>query len=233
MDDLANIEPRQVKVLTLPDMAFLAFLLFCMVCVAWVGRLAYQEGMHNEGTKRNGELWAKWFTQAGQDRGKAGYELASCSVSALPVATPVATQAAPVNPSPSAEPSTEPTAEAKPAVRSEPLAPTSPASPVLVPTPRTWGPCLKALTTQGGPLANMVNPFSSKPIALVAKCDMADRSLAGNLMLEKIQATPPGSAVPTINSPLTESDPIDQKMQVRITVCDKGAYPIRIAELEF
>ncbi|MEI7535772.1 MAG: hypothetical protein WCJ76_01105 [Comamonadaceae bacterium] len=229
MDDLAPTQANKVKVLTLPDMLFLAFLVFSMVCVAWVGRLAYQEGMHNEGTKRNGELWAKWFTQAGQDRAKANYEPASCSISALPVVTPVATQATPVNPNPSAEPS----AETQPAAKSEALTPTSPASPPLVPTPRVWGPCLKALTTQAGPLANMLNPFSNKPIALVAKCDMADRSLAGNLMLEKIQATPPGSAIPTINSPLTESDPIDQKMQIRITVCDKGAYPIRIAELEF
>ena len=229
MDDLANTKPRQVKVLTLPDMTFLAFLLFCMVCVALVGRLAYQEGMHNEGTKRNGELWAKWFTQAGQDRAKANYEPASCSVSALPVVTPVATQAAPVNPSPSAEPN----AEVKSVVKSDPLTPTSPTSPTLAATPRTWGPCLKALTTQGGPLADMVNPFSHKPIALVAKCDMTDRQLAGSLVLEKIQPTPPGSAIPTINSPLAESDPIDQKVQIRITVCDKGAYPIRIAELEF
>jgi len=52
-------------------------------------------------------------------------------------------------------------------------------------------------------------------------------------MLEKIVATPPGSAIPFVNSPLTESDQIDQKMQIRVTVCDKGAYPIRISELEF
>jgi hypothetical protein len=229
MDDLSNSKPHQVKVLTLPDLVFMVFLLFFMVCVAWVGRLAYQEGMHNEGTKRNGELWAKWFAQAAQDRGKAGYEPASCSVSALPVVTPVATQAAPVNPNPSAEPSIE----AQLPVKSEALTPTAPSTPLLVPTPRTWGPCLKALTTQGGPLANLVNPFNSKPIALVAKCDMTDRLLTGSLVLEKIQPTPPGSAIPTVNSPLTESDPIDQKMQIRITVCDKGAYPIRIAELEF
>ena len=229
MDELANTQPAQVKVLTLPDMVFVAFLLFCMVCVALVGRLAYHEGMHNEGTKRNGELWAKWFTQAGQDRGKADYQPAPCGVNAEPVVTPVAAQAAPVNPSPSAEPSTE----AKPVAQSETPTLTSSASPLLTPTPRTWGPCLKALTTQGGPLANMVNPFSHKPIAVVPKCDMTDRQLAGSLVLEKIQPTPPGSAIPTVNSPLTESDPIDQKMQIRITVCDKGAYPIRIAELEF
>ena len=29
------------------------------------------------------------------------------------------------------------------------------------------------------------------------------------------------------------ADVIEQKLQLRVTVCDKGAYPIRIAELDF
>ena len=55
----------------------------------------------------------------------------------------------------------------------------------------------------------------------------------GAIVLEKMIATPPGSAVPVINSQLVDSDAIDQKLQLRVTICDKGSYPIKIAELEF
>ena len=227
MDDLINTQSAKGTILTLPDIVFLAFLVFSMISVAWVGRLAYQEGMNNEITKRNGELWTKWFTQAGLDRGKVSYEFAPCAAGAVQVVMAVAPEATPVYPD------SAPSLETSPKIKLGPQMPAPSDTPVLTPVPRTWGPCLKALTAQGGPLVDTVNPFTRKPIALVAKCDMADRRLAGGLMLEKIQATPPGSAIPTVNSPLIESDPIDQKMQVRITVCDKGAYPIRIAELEF
>ena len=94
-------------------------------------------------------------------------------------------------------------------------------------------PCLKEITSPDGPLANTINPFTKKPLLIVTKCDMADRALAGSIALEKIMPTPPGSAIPFINTPLIDTDPIDQKMPIRITMCDKGAYPIRIAEVEF
>ena len=174
------------------DIAFLIFLFVAMLGIGWVGHLAYNEGLKVEVTKRNGEAWAKWFSSAGADRGKAGYEPRECAGGFVPLSEP----------------------------------PT-----VLV--PRTWGPCLKAISTQGGPLADKYNPFSKKPIAIVAKCDMANRALAGAMALEKTIPTPPGSAVPFISSPLMESDSIEKKMQIRITMCDKGAYPIHIAELEF
>jgi hypothetical protein len=55
----------------------------------------------------------------------------------------------------------------------------------------------------------------------------------GSIVLEKMVATPPGSAVPVINSQLIDTDPIDQKMQLRVSICDKGSYAIKIAEFEF
>lgn len=227
MDDLTRNQSPPGPRLTLPDMFFLIFLVFSMVSVVWVGRLAYQEGMNNEITKRNGELWTKWFTQAGLDRSKASYEPAPCTAGAQQLVMPVAPEARPVIP--------ESTSSSKTGQKIDlaPWMPTPTAAALLTPVPRTWGPCLKALTTQGGPLAETVNPFTRKPIALVAKCDMADRRLAGGMVLEKTMPTAPGSAIPFISSPLIESDQIDQKMQIRVTVCDKGAYPIRIAELEF
>jgi hypothetical protein len=55
----------------------------------------------------------------------------------------------------------------------------------------------------------------------------------GQIVLEKLTPTPPGSAVPIINSQLVDTDPIDQKIQVRLSVCDKGAYAIKISEFEY
>jgi hypothetical protein len=205
------------------DITFLIFLFVAMLGIGWVGHLAYKEGLKMEVTKRNGEAWAKWFSDAGVDRGKAGYELSACATGFLPLEA--ITQ--PTAPAPLTQ--TDVLDEIKP----ETLAPVLKVAPPPTLVPRTWGPCFKAISTQGGPLAEKYNPFSQKPIAIVAKCDMADRGLAGAMTLEKTLPTPPGSAIPFISSPLTESDSIEQKLQIRITMCDKGAYPIRIAELEF
>jgi hypothetical protein len=205
------------------DIAFLIFLFVAMLGIGWVGYLAYKEGLKVEVTKRNGEAWAKWFSDAGVDRGKVGYEFSACATGFLPIEA--------ITPPTATAPHTQTDVldETKP----ETLAPVLKVAPPPALVPRTWGPCFKAISTQGGPLAEKYNPFSQKPIAIVAKCDMADRGLAGAMTLEKTLPTPPGSAIPFISSPLTESDSIEQKLQIRITMCDKGAYPIRIAELEF
>ena len=225
MDNVVATPLAKGNNLTKSDIAFLAFLAIAMVCVGWVGRLAYIEGMNNEITKRNGESWAKWFTQAATDRGNANFQPQECASTTEQVVKAVASMAAVA--------SASPTSEIGAPLTTGP-AMTSPAPPpVLNPTPRSWGACLKALTAPGGAFGNMVNPFTKGEITMIPKCDMQDRSLAGGVMLEKIVATPPGSAIPFVNSPLTESDQIDQKMQIRVTVCDKGAYPIRISELEF
>lgn len=207
------------------DIFFLCFLFVVMLGVGWVGHLAYKEGKKMEVTKRNGEAWVKWFTQAGHDRSKEGYELSAC-------ATGFVLSVLPAKPSALAAPAlVETGAEITPKPS---LPPHSTAvTPPSAPTPRTWGPCFKALSTQGGLLADKYNPFSQKPLVIVAKCDMADRALAGEMALEKSLPTPPGSAIPFINSPFIESDSIEQKMQIRVTMCDKGAYPVRIAEIEF
>jgi hypothetical protein len=98
---------------------------------------------------------------------------------------------------------------------------------------RQWGACLNGLTDEEGPLKNQVNAFSGQPFAVVAKCDFADRSTVGALVIEKLSPTPPGSAVPFVVSPLSVSDPIDGVLALRVAVCDKGAGPIKIGEAEF
>ena len=99
--------------------------------------------------------------------------------------------------------------------------------------PNTWGGCLEAILMQSNMKA-LDNPFRDG-IALdfAPACNPDDRSLAGNIVIEKITATPPGSAIPTIISPITPDVVIDQKIQVRVSVCDKGAYAVKVAEFEF
>lgn len=96
----------------------------------------------------------------------------------------------------------------------------------------TWGPCLEHLKTQTD-FKQMVNPFFGEAPQFIPACVPSDASLTGMIVIEKSIPTPPGSAVPVITSQLVETDPIDQKLQLRVSVCDKGSYAIKIAEFEF
>ena len=198
---------------TLTDWIFLVSMAVMLALVAWVGELSYQEGMKTEVTKRNGEAWAQWFTETSAERFKEDFGLQACAGG--PTRATAATSEGSVTTSNEA-----------------PSADTSTVASTLAPQ-RNWGECLKYLTTPPGSLAGLRNPFFHEPINIVAKCEPNDRSLVGALVLEKLVPTPPGSPIPFVASPLVESDMIDAKLQVRVTVCDKGAYPIRVAEVEF
>ena len=101
------------------------------------------------------------------------------------------------------------------------------------PATQIWGNCFESITTPEGPLGKLTNPFSGGRLQRVVKCDSQDRALAGALVFEKYTPTPPGSAIPTLLTALADSDNIGEKIQIRLSVCDKGANVIRIGELEF
>lgn len=104
---------------------------------------------------------------------------------------------------------------------------------VAAAAPNTWGGCLDAILVQST-MKSLDNPFrDGMALDFAPACNPDDRSLAGNIVMEKITATPPGSAIPTIVSALTPDVVIDQKIQVRVSVCDKGAYAVKVAEFEF
>ena len=210
--DDAPTAPAPARTLTLADIGFLAFTATILLVVVWLGHLAYMEGMKTEVTKANGEAWAKWFTDASSKRFMPGFSPVACAGVARQ-ATPAGTNGKSVDNGNGNKAAAD-------------------ASANLSPSP-SWGECLEALTQDGAQFAALRNPFAGKPLAIAAKCDSSDRTLAGALVLEKLTPTPPGSAVPNTASPLIGADVIEQKLQVRITVCDKGAYPIRIAELDF
>jgi hypothetical protein len=98
---------------------------------------------------------------------------------------------------------------------------------------KLWGDCFKELTQKVAPLNNLTNPFLNVPVHFVAKCDPKDRSTVGGIFLEKLMATPMGSAIPVVASQLVDTDPIDTKLSLKLTVCDKGGYPVKVDEFEF
>lgn len=97
----------------------------------------------------------------------------------------------------------------------------------------TWADCLPKLMGSASHLADMRNPFTEQALVFAGKCDPSNKSLAGALVIEKLVPAPPGSAVAFYPSPLTDRDAIDQKMQLRVTACDQGAYPSQATEVAF
>jgi hypothetical protein len=101
-------------------------------------------------------------------------------------------------------------------------------SPVL----GTWGPCLDYIM-KNTELKDQMNAFTGEAPQLIEKCIPTDISTSGAIVIEDLMPTPPGSAIPFVGSQLVEADAIDYKMQLRVSVCDKGGYPIKVAEFEF
>ena len=201
------------------DKAFLVFIAFVLVAVTWLGIMAHKEALKTEGTKRNGEQWAAWLTQESAKRFAPDYALGACA-GGLKAAAPAA-------PAPMAS-----AAEADADAPAADPAAAAPASAAAAPTPNTWGACLEYLTTQTE-FKDMVNPFTGKPPVFITACNPADHSLVGSIVIDKITPNPPGSAVASVTSQLLATDPIADKMQLKIAVCDKGSYAIKIAEFEF
>lgn len=205
--------------LSAADYGFFALMAIVVVLVVWVGIMSFEEGMKTEVSKRNGEAWVAWLTQTSAKRFDAGFELAECAASPQAAETP----SSPPTSAGAEEASTEDVADAVP--KQQAPAPAAPA-------PNSWGACA-AKIMELPEFKKMVNPFTGQAPILVEKCDPADHSLHGSIAIEKSVATPVGSAIPTTVSPLIPSDAIDTKLQLKLSVCDKGAYPIRVSDFEF
>lgn len=98
---------------------------------------------------------------------------------------------------------------------------------------RRWGNCYQEILENVKELRSLTNPFTHEAVPFVAKCIAKDNATVGGIFLEKIVPTPPGSAIPTVASQLVDMDAIDTKIALRLTVCDKGGYPIKVDEFEF
>ena len=202
-----SLEPKD---LTGGDYGFIVFILLVLVVVTALGVMAHREALKTEGTKRNGEQWAAWFTKASETRFAPDYAIAACAGGAKPAAAPATAPAGE-----DAKPADAPAAEA-----------------AAAPAAGTWGACLAHLMS-ATEFKDMVNPFTGKAPNFIAGCDPADRSLVGSIVLEKSTANPPGSAVATVTSQLVDADLIAEKLALKISVCDKGSYAVKVAEFEF
>ena len=114
---------------------------------------------------------------------------------------------------------------------SEDEAPAETAAPALA-AKSTWGACLDELLTKTE-LKNLRNPFVGQAPKFVTECRASDRSVAGGIDLDKITATPAGSAVATVKSDLLRTDAISEKIKIVVTVCDKSGDSIKIEEIDF
>lgn len=99
--------------------------------------------------------------------------------------------------------------------------------------PSTWGTCTLALFDEQGPLKSARNSFSGEMLQFVERCNPGDASTVGQFAVARVVSTPPGSAVPVVVSPLSSEERIDQRLSVRVTVCDKGGYAIWVGDADF
>ena len=61
-----------------------------------------------------------------------------------------------------------------------------------------------------------------------AKCDRADLNTRGLVVVEKGTPAPPAMNF----GPFEDSDTISKDLPLRIMVCDKGAYALKVAEVK-
>jgi hypothetical protein len=99
------------------------------------------------------------------------------------------------------------------------------------PKASTWGACFEHL--MANEFKDMKNPFKGKAPEFIEQCNPADKSLTGEIVLLKNTPTPAGSAVAAVSSKLAAEDSIDQKLQLSIGICDKGAYLVKVSDVEF
>ena len=204
----SSLEPKD---LTGGDYGFIVFILLVLVAVTMLGVLGHREAMKTEGSKRNGEQWVNWLTKASETRFAPDYAIAACAGGAKPAA-PAAAPAAGEDAKPTDAPAAEQAAAA--------------------PAPGTWGACLAHLMS-ATEFKDMVNPFTGAAPNFIPACNPADHSLVGSIVIEKITPNPPGSAVATVTSQFVDADSIAEKLALKVSVCDKGSYAVKVAEIEF
>ena len=199
---------------TIADGFFCLFMVLLFGAVCWLGLFTRGEALKTESAKHNGEAWVAWLKAASEDRFKPGYQYSACAGQS-PGETGPSVQAQ--LPSASADAASAATAS------SPPLSPAAKA---------TWGGCLEELMAKSE-LKNLRNPFIGGVPKFVSECSPADRSVVGAMDLDKIIATPVGSAVATVKSDLVNGDLISEKIKIVVTVCDSSADSIKIDEIDF
>lgn len=189
--------------LNLWNLVFILWVILILTLVIWTGSLSFKNGLKTEIVKANGLAWIDWLSQASQERFEPSYKIPACAGQP--------NQLDPVEKSPSK----------KELQQSDKKNQT------------TWAECFQSLTSSDMPLGQLRNPYTNQPVQFIKKCDSADPSLAGALVILKILPAPNTISNQNIFKPLLDGDPIDLKQQLRIFICDHASYPILIGDLEF
>lgn len=210
------------------DYMFLGFMVLVLMAVVWVGILAHEEATKTEESKHNGENLVAWLTETGTQRATPDFPLSPCAAG-LHTTGPAAV--APAGPASESAAATDAKAEGMGSETAEGGEVPAPAK-EQAKAPNTWGACLEHMFTLKE-FKDTLNPFTQERPKFVAACIPTDATLPGAFVIEKLVPTPPGSSVPFIASQLVDTDSIEGKLQLRISVCDKGSYAIKIAEFEF
>jgi hypothetical protein len=220
----------QTASFTFTDGMFCLFMVVVFCLVFWLGVFTREEALKTEATKRNGEALAAWLKTASDARFKPGYVYAACAgVSEGEAPAETAATASPAVALAAAVPASSPAGQGNNAASEAVPAPTQA---VKVVAKSTWGACLDELLAKTE-LKNMRNPFLGQTPKFVTECSASDRSVVGAIDLDKIIATPVGSAVATVKSDLVRTDAISDKIKIAVTICDRGGYPIKIEEIDF
>ncbi len=191
---------------TRSDWMFLGFIGLVMASTAMLGRLTYGEGIKTNITKTNAETVLAWLVTASPHRQEDTFEPAACRGSNAPVLGPAEQGRA--------EPGT-------PSVDSRPD------------EAGTWRACREALAQAPFVLSTLRNPFTEGAVELRASCDPTDRSTRGAIVIQKLVATPAGSAYPFVVSPLTDRDSITRTLTLRVDICDRNGNAITSGQREF
>ena len=97
----------------------------------------------------------------------------------------------------------------------------------------TWRACREALAQAPFVLSTLGNPFSDGAVELRASCEPSDRSARGAIVIQKLVATPPGSAYPYVISPLADQDSIAGPLTLRVDICDRNGNAITSGQTDF
>jgi len=92
----------------------------------------------------------------------------------------------------------------------------------------TWQSCRNALAMEGGPLHGYTNPFSENNAVFNEKCDRKDLATRGGIVVEESLKVPPGQ--PAVFAPIQDGRSLEKDLTLRVTICDKGSFPIKIGE---
>ena len=214
---------------------FLVSLPLAVVAVIYSGTLSFKEGQRLEGAKSNAMELAKWAEAAGAKHEKGEPTLpAGCSAIAAPAAT-ASTPAASGAPAEQAASGAEAHAadSAASAAGAAPAAVSAaPAAPAASAPPSTWAKCKQALASPGGPLAEAVNTFNPKESVLGVKCERDKPLTRGQVVVEKGTSPPPGIPGSVTYAAIEDTEPMVKGLMLKIIVCDKGSYPIKVSEVK-